>query len=126
MDIRNRVMYKKIGDVEYDLVADYNTIADIQAAFGDLNVLFNSSAYLRVAAVALTSMLNGCAHRHRWPKHFDVLDVSQYMPPITELRRTAGVQNRFCAGAHRLADAVQRHGGKLLVWALSAPPERAV
>ena len=84
MDIRNRVMYKKIGDVEYDLVADYNTIADIQAAFGDLNVLFNGSAYLRVAAVALTSMLNGCAHRHRWPQHFDVLDVSQYMPPITD------------------------------------------
>lgn len=84
MDIRNKVMYKKIGDVEYDLIADYNTIADIQAAFGDLNILFNGSAFLRVAAVALTSMLNGCAHRHRWPQHFDVLAVSQYMPPITD------------------------------------------
>ncbi len=85
MDIRNKVMYKEIGDVEYDLVADYNTIADIQAAFGDLNVLFNGSAYLRVAAVALTSMLNGCAHRHRWPQRFDVFDVSQYMPPLTDI-----------------------------------------
>lgn len=84
MDIRDKVMYKKIGNVEYDLVAKYNTIADIQAEFGNLNCLYNGVAYLRVAAVALTSMLNECAHRHHWPQHFDVLDVSQYMPPISD------------------------------------------
>lgn len=84
MDIRNKVMYKKIGDVEYDLIADYNTIMDIQAEMGNLNALIDGTAYLRVAAIALTSMLNGCAHRHHWPQHFDIHDVSKYMPPISD------------------------------------------
>ena len=84
MDIRNKVMYKKIGDVEYALIADYNTIMDIQAEMGNLNALIDGTAYLRVAAIALTSMLNGCAHRHQWPQHFDIHDVSKYMPPISD------------------------------------------
>ena len=48
------------------------------------NALVDGTAYFRVAAIALISMLNGCAHRHHWPQHFDIHDVFKYMPPISD------------------------------------------
>ena len=122
MDIRNKVMYKKIGDVEYDLIADYNTFMDIQAEMGNLNALIDGTAYLRVAAIALigtigrstlTSMmfLSTCRLSliflpllmKQWQlSDSSVRPLSKTMKPRpspkgapkkTKLRRIAGVQN---------------------------------
>lgn len=85
MDIRNKVMYKKIGDKVYPLTANYNVIADIQAELGDLRALLKPSNYLKVASVALAAMLNEAAYQMKRLERFDSRSVAQYFPPITDM-----------------------------------------
>ena len=120
-DIRSVIMPKTIDGKVYPLTVNYNVIADIQAELGGLRELLKPSNYLKVASVALAAMLNEAAYQMKRPG-----TLPKGAPKKTELRRTAGAENRFCAGARGLADAVQRHGGELLARALSAPPERSM
>ena len=68
-DIRSVIMPRTINGKVYPLTVNYNVIADIQAALGDLR--------------ELAAMLNEAAYQMKLPERFDSRSVAQYFPPIT-------------------------------------------
>ena len=89
-DIRLKPKTFLLDGKRFELCATFNTLADIEEAFGSLGAFLRTRSLMKGCRVALASMMNDYAEAQGWPERYTPTQAGRLLPTAAdEVTQTA-------------------------------------
>lgn len=88
-DIRLKRQPFDLDGKHFELCATFNTLADIEEAFGSMGAFLRTRSVMKGCRVALASMMNDYAEAQGWPERYTPTQAGRLLPTTAkELTQT--------------------------------------